>query len=79
MKTLKQIINQRNRPIQQSNYLCWDGWNYTGKGEKYIQKIESISQRYIDNYKEYFGATYSFELEQFYIPLPKEIYMKYPK
>lgn len=73
MKSLSQILNQYLRIKQQCVDNCWNGFDYTGKGEKRLLRVDSIHQRYLQNITNFLGRLNE---ESVHTPVAKEVYTK---
>lgn len=73
MKSLSQIIEQYLKIKQICIDSCWNGFDYTGKGENRLLIIDSIHERYSENIIDFFGRLNE---ESAHTPVSREVYMK---
>ena len=73
MKSANQIVEQYERLRQYYICKCWDGWDYTGQGEKMLKFVEETKTRYLSNIFNHFNGRISNEISTL---IDKSIYSK---
>lgn len=73
MKSANQIAEQYERLRQYYIYKCWNGWDYTGQGEKMLNFIEETKTRYLSNIFNHFNGSISHEASTL---IDKSVYSK---
>ncbi len=72
MKSIAELLDQYLKIKQRCIDECWDGCDYTGRGEKRLMRVDEIKERYTQNIIDHLGGLNE---KTVHTPVLREVYM----